>query len=199
MKPSIKRVCLDMDDVLNNFTMHALSYVTELDLAPDDWSKYSPWWGFDIVRAANELLGWPWDFAGGYTQEEFWTRVTEKVWESAPVSKLCSKLIHMCFYYFDPSQVCILTAPRPEAGCIEGKKTWVKKHMPKSLQRNVIYTEVKHLLACQNSLLIDDSDKNVDRFRLHGGRAILVPRPWNSNHMVRDYDEYVLAKLESYI
>ena len=41
-------------------------------------------------------------------------------------------------------------------------------------------------MAAPGVLLIDDSDKNCEKFVQHSGHAILFPRPWNSNHKYKD-------------
>ena len=37
----------------------------------------------------------------------------------------------------------------------------------------------KQLLAGKNRILIDDSQRNVEQWKQAGGRAVLVPQPWN--------------------
>ncbi len=44
----------------------------------------------------------------------------------------------------------------------------------------------KHLLAHKDALLIDDRDENVAEFRHAGGKAILIPRPWNNQRCHTD-------------
>jgi hypothetical protein len=78
--------------------------------------------------------------------------------------------------------ICILTNPRPEPGCIPGKLAWIRDYLPPWLHDQYLIGKPKHLCAYPEALLIDDCDKNVNAFRKHGGEAILVPRPWNSLH-----------------
>lgn len=44
----------------------------------------------------------------------------------------------------------------------------------------------KWLLAKPDHLLIDDLDKNVHQFILHGGNATLVPSDWNTFDLTFD-------------
>lgn len=73
----------------------------------------------------------------------------------------------------------LLSSPVLTPGCTDGKRAWVKRHLPDLLPRTFIGTD-KSLFAHENAILIDDSDANVEKFRLAGGRAVLVPRPWNA-------------------
>lgn len=62
--------------------------------------------------------------------------------------------------------------------CEIGKKIWVKNNLGLDEDR-IIFEKDKFKYATADTLLIDDYDKNVDQFIEAGGRAILVPRPWN--------------------
>jgi hypothetical protein len=44
----------------------------------------------------------------------------------------------------------------------------------------------KHFACRPTTLLVDDGDHNVREWRAAGGPAILVPRPWNTNHDLAD-------------
>jgi len=63
---------------------------------------------------------------------------------------------------------------------------WVKEHLSRYYKQLIITMAPKHLLAKPDTLLIDDKDENVEGFWDAGGKAILVPRPWNSNHKLSD-------------
>jgi hypothetical protein len=76
-------------------------------------------------------------------------------------------------------QVALLTSPCDTLGCAEGKREWVRRHLPEFSQRLLIGTS-KHLVAGPGKVLVDDHDANVAAFRCGGGRAVLVPRPWNT-------------------
>lgn len=87
----------------------------------------------------------------------------------------------------------ILTSPGDCAFAYQGKRLWADRHLsglPLTL------TGHKQLLAKPSTLLIDDNDRNVDLFKLAGGRAILFPQIWNSNHgQVGDRIEFVREQL----
>jgi len=94
-------------------------------------------------------------------------------------------------------KVYLLTAPMPNIESPTGKWLWVSDNLPIYLKRTIITQAPKHLLARPNMLLIDDKDQNVDEFREAGGRALLVPRPWNRLHQQADRtSQYVKEFLE---
>ena len=76
-----------------------------------------------------------------------------------------------------------LTAPMKNLESATGKLTWMKQQMGINYPASTIVTGApKSLFARPGALLIDDRDKNVEEFRAAGGRAVLVPRPWNRLH-----------------
>lgn len=64
-------------------------------------------------------------------------------------------------------------------GSCDGKRAWIGQHLP-GYEPRAIFGTVKELLAAPCKLLVDDHDANVDAFRAAGGKAVLVPRPWNA-------------------
>lgn len=71
-----------------------------------------------------------------------------------------------------------------------GKLEWVSREIPELRSKLVLCTD-KNFGAASNHILLDDSVTNVNNFRREGGRAILVPRPWNV-----DRDKDVLTTVE---
>ena len=63
-----------------------------------------------------------------------------------------------------------------------GKIQWMQDNLPEWIQEQYSITPIKHAYAHRDVLLIDDMPENVDKFRDKGGKAILVPRPWNRNY-----------------
>ncbi len=174
------KIFLDLDDVLNRFTMYALAQVgCPVNFMSHD--DYDPRWGFDIVGAANAILG-PLPFP--MTPEQFWKRITYNVWATVPVAEGASLMLDRCVKLVGETNVCILTSPIRDPHCASGKMTWIHDNLPPFLHRQFLIGSPKHLCASPDALLIDDSDKNVDAFCAAGGQAILVPRPWNSGHML---------------
>ena len=76
----------------------------------------------------------------------------------------------------------ILTTPSSSHWSYAGKKLWVDTYLQPACRKpiKVIVTDMKHLLAGPNRLLIDDNDGNVGVFRQAGGYAVVFPQLWNS-------------------
>ena len=173
------QIYLDLDDVCNAFTMHALNYVGCYCDA-FDFNKYNPGWGFDIVKAANGLHPSP----AIFSREYFWSRIDRNVWANAPESTEFKWLLEQCEALVGRENICILTTPIEDPECLAGKLEWIHRYCPKWLHRQYLMGPQKYLLARPDALLIDDSDKNIDEFESCGGQVLLVPRPWNSLHGV---------------
>jgi hypothetical protein len=78
-----------------------------------------------------------------------------------------------------PRNVRICTCPTVETTSAAGKLAWIQNNLPTYRRRYALIVE-KWWLANPDAILIDDCDEQVDRFIVAGGKAILVPRPWNS-------------------
>jgi hypothetical protein len=175
----IKRIFLDLDDVLNIFTPWALQCVfRDIHL---DGREYNPIWGFDIVAAANGLpvTKKEWDLT--FTPDSFWKSIERSVWSCAPLSDEFHYLIHKSQEAVGKENVFILTTPMDCPESAAGKVEWIQAYCPEWLHRQFLIGPPKWVCA-HESLLFDDSDKNVEAFRAAGGHTCLVPRPWNSNH-----------------
>jgi len=78
-------------------------------------------------------------------------------------------------------EVTILSAPSWDPDCSRQKYQWLQKHL-KIKSEKVIMGNRKELLA-GNGILIDDSLNNVNRFKMAGGDAILIPSTWNTRDL----------------
>jgi 5'(3')-deoxyribonucleotidase len=170
-------IFLDLDDVLNRFSMYALQSVGCCVDVYDE-SDWRPEWGFDIVKAANELHATVEKFA----PNDFWDRIQKHVWAETPKSSEYEDLLKLCNRLAQYSHTCILSAPTHDPECAAGKMDWITWNLPKELQRNFLIGPHKNFCARPDALLIDDSDANVRAFRAWGGQAYLFPRPWNTSH-----------------
>jgi FMN phosphatase YigB (HAD superfamily) len=173
------KIFIDLDDVLCDFSMHALRYATGHNRLTE--ADYKPEWGFDLVYAFNEIMNCDDDSC---TREDFWGNLLlgEEIWLTAPPTRMAGWLPDYAGKLFGYENACILTAPTEDPACASAKMKWIRKNMPTWLHRQFSICPCKHLLASADAILIDDSDKNIDAFREGGGRGILVPRPWNSMH-----------------
>lgn len=74
------------------------------------------------------------------------------------------------------------TSPIMSADYFSGRFDWLNKIYGGELEANkIMIGSEKYLMANKNTVLIDDSLKNVKKFIAAGGQAILYPRPWNPN------------------
>jgi 5'(3')-deoxyribonucleotidase len=81
-------------------------------------------------------------------------------------------------------EILICTSPCMTAGCMDGKWWWLKSNLPRYYKKVIFCPADKGLLATPNTYLVDDADKNFVSFVEHGGKGVLIPRPWNTfRHM----------------
>lgn len=177
----IKHIYLDLDDTLNRLTMYTLHCVG-LNVDYTKYDGYPTEFGYNILEAAKYLAGGKWNPALG----TFWDMLPQKTWRECPKSELCDWLIPVCVSLVGEKNVFIATSPTKDPDSLAGKLEWIHENLPKFLHRQYFITPRKAQLANPNALLIDDSDSNVSAFIEHGGRTILVPRPWNSLHVCTD-------------
>lgn len=107
----------------------------------------------------------------------FWNTLGHDFWanlEWTPEGKSVVKVAEEIF----ADNVVIMTSPCDTPGAVEGKIAWIKKNMPK-YRRRFFVGPPKALAASPSKILCDDHEGNVDQFLAEGGRAVLVPRPWN--------------------
>ena len=174
---NIKRIFLDVDDVLVDFTLAVLSQLTGYKIGPVD---FKPEWGFDIARAYNELSR---PFEIHISPEQFWAKIPMEFWATRKKTEECDEIIRSSSELVGRQNVFLLTAPINDPECGSGKMELIRDIFPEFWNdRRYIIAPPKYVCAQPGSLLIDDSDRNVDAFREAGGIAVLFPRPWNSAH-----------------
>jgi len=149
------RIFLDMDGVLTDF-VGALCKLYNYD---DAW----PLGEYDITKVLGPMV-WNVITEAG---EDFWINM-----EKTPEA---DELMHMASQY----DYYIATSPTLDPYSASGKMHWITMNYPKALRRLII-TPAKHLHARSDTLLIDDSDDQLLKWREAGGIALPMPRPWNS-------------------
>jgi hypothetical protein len=171
----IRRIYLDLDDVLNTLSMYFLS-LSGCKISPTDYREYPVTGDVDLSTVANQLLG------SDYAQESFWKLFFRDDWASVPKSDECDWLVEQCERLVGRENVMVATSPTKDGACAAGKVDWIHANLPSWLHRQYAITPRKWFLAQPGSLLIDDNAKNVRLFKRGGGRTLLVPRPWNRLH-----------------
>lgn len=192
---SVTEIFIDLDDVLNQFTMEALQYVGCIINQEDPFSNYNPEWGWDIVRAANALHP-----HREFTPKAFWaTFFKRSFWANLPRSDEFDFLLEKSIGLVGKDNITILSCPIEDPGCAAEKLEWIQKFCPTWLHRQYLLGPQKFRCAKPGALLIDDSNDNVDKFHAKGGRTILVPRPWNCQYKkdTMDYLAFSFRHLEN--
>jgi len=176
----INTVFLDVDGVLANFRKG----IHDAFNKRYDYSLLSPKWTF-------------WDDWSDVTFEMVNAMCTIPFWVGLEWMHDGLKIFKTTCNKFKPSQIYLLTAPMPNPESATGRWLWIKKQLPGFYKYTIITQAPKHLLARPDTLLIDDKNENVDGFREAGGKALLVPRPWNCLHRQADRtSQYVKEFLE---
>lgn len=106
-----------------------------------------------------------------------WSAISKQgqsFWEGLQPLPWCETLFRGLQQKVGDEHVFILTAPSSDAASAAGKIKWCKKHLKIPTERIVI-TPSKWLLARKDSFLLDDTPKQVNRFRENGGGAFLWP------------------------
>ena len=170
----ITRICLDVDDVCNRFTMPILASLG-CPVDPLGYDGFPVECGYDILAAAKH-------YGHEISKTKFWDSITRDVWAGLPESAEFRPLLDHCERLVGLENTYILTSPTLDPECLAGKLDWIQEHFPRVMQRNFMIGPPKELCARPSHLLIDDRDDNVDKFRREGGHTILVPRPWNRLH-----------------
>ena len=172
------KVFLDMDGVL----VDVFTGINEIFNIPKPPHKYH--W-FEDYNVSREQMNKACD-------TEFFTNLN---WMSDG-----KEILSIVLDRFPQNQIYLATKPMPNPGSWTGKFLWIKNQLPLFMKQLIITPAPKSLLAGPDTLLIDDVNENVEEFRIAGGQAILVPRPWNKNHdCQRLTSEYVAHKLSEVV
>ena len=150
----------------------------------------------------STLAGWPggvFDVAEvlGISPAEFWSKIDaagEEWWGSLSPYPWMGDLLGLVAKC---DEFILATSPSRFHGSSSGKVLWMQRAFGTSW-RNYMLGEHKHLFAKRGSLLIDDNEAAVRKFREHGGSAILFPQPWNSLGGVDDPVGYVSGEMKGW-
>lgn len=174
----IDQILVDLDDVCNHFTMFVLNHLGCSHHEEDFPVEV----GYDIVAAYNIMK--PDNISVG----EFWSKVTPNIWSWMPRRVDTDWLLDLCARYVGRENVLICTKSLGHPLHYAHKIQWMQANLPSWIQNQFSITSRKEAYACPTTLLIDDSADNVDKFRARkGGKAILVPRPWNRNNRLNSH------------
>lgn len=162
-------VLIDMDGVVTDFVRPAARlFGTEFaDLVES--GRWAPG-TFDMYEALgvgrSDFYG-TLDAAGG----QFWRELPAYPW----ARRLLDLARRLAATYF-------CTAPILHPECAGAKIEWLRAFTGNPRYNDYVVTKHKQLLANRRTVLVDDSDANVDAFREAGGLAVQVPAHWNRRH-----------------
>jgi 5'(3')-deoxyribonucleotidase len=160
-----RTVYLDMDGVITDFSGGVMNHfgLRRLGYTTNDIKQWN-WFGdFGLdEKAVSEFLS---------TSRKFWAGL-----DWTPGGKILFSILHQMY----GEDLWLLTTPWVDnEACRGGKLDWVNKNIP-CMTNNVIFNFDKSKLATPWSILIDDREETVEKFRAAGGIGILIPRTWNS-------------------
>lgn len=124
-----------------------------------------------------------WDFMTqiGFTASDsaFWDPLSNvDFWANLPLLSDGLALFRLVERVVGQNGIGILSSGLCPGSC-DGKRLWLDKHLP-GYGKRAAFCTAKEICAAPCKTLIDDHEPNAEKFRLHGGQAVLVPRPWNS-------------------
>jgi 5'(3')-deoxyribonucleotidase len=187
MKPAISTIFLDVDGVLAQWIEAAVSlFGHDLDDVLTEWSSKSPrpWDLFSVVPESADQAWRQIDAAGA----DFWADLRLHD---------CAHEVHEVCHAFAPTT--LLTSPSKHPSSHSGKARWIQRHFGIDF-RDYLIGAPKHRAAHPAALLIDDSPHNCQRFRAHGGHAIMFPGHGNDLHALTPSERvsYLTSQLQKY-
>lgn len=162
----MKRILLDMDGVLADFTRFLAYHFRRIDLLTH-WPK-------GCTKIEDAL---------GMTKQQMWDNIPKNTFAALLPTDEFHDILELVaavdpFYH-------ICTSPGPWAWSATDKINWLRKYIDPKFQRYIVVKD-KTCCAKRGAILIDDKSSNIDLFIAEGGQGILVPRPWNRDHQLSE-------------
>jgi 5'(3')-deoxyribonucleotidase len=178
----IDRILLDMDGVLVDFLggckkFHHKEYKGHPH-EPDKQTEQTSWNIEPVFQMPAKEI---WDPLGF----EFWSNLEPQPWMQEIVTLLEDR--------FGDKNICLLTAPIETYGAIDGKRAWIRKHLPQ-FRRRYLVGPAKEFCASNRHALVDDHSTNIEAFKDAGGHTFLFPAPWN-----RRFKEHPVVALKEWL
>lgn len=152
----------------------------------DFWTGSIRAHGLDVPPIGT-LSNWNFWRDLGMSDDEFWRPLhSPDVWADLPLCADGVRLFRMVEMLVRPERIGFLSSGSCP-GSVDGKRRWLDRHFP-GYAKSACYLTNKGLVGGPNKVLVDDFDGNTDQFVMHGGHAVLVPRPWNRRKAEADPD-----------
>jgi hypothetical protein len=174
----INLILLDIDGVIYDFVNYVLPYL-------------------DTTKQDKDITNYRMSEVLNITAEEFWKLLDTKVEGTFCNGKnyeWSSALINTCKKYCDNIAFCSNPGNNPKHWA--EKRTWAEKHFP---DIPLILTQNKEVLSQTGTVLIDDFNKNIDKFNMGDGIGIIFPQYWNTLNRFRQENgsvDYIDCTLE---
>jgi len=165
-------IFVDMDGVLCDFITAAFSAHGQR-FNPKDYPRGE--------FACEKILG--------ITTNEFWRRVDfggEAFWENLEPYPWALDLVKELQQI---DRVIIATSPSRSPASYSGKRRWLQKMGLCRL--DAMFGAQKWLMSRPGRTLVDDGEHNTVAWEKEGGRAIVIPQPWNHAEPVDDVVKHV--------
>jgi len=159
------KLYLDMDGVLSDFITGVCGWLGVRN-------PYQP----PAVNGA--INNWNTPPLVGIKEEDFFTPCWRtEFWANLPRTREAGDIMELVADF----KPIVLSSPSGDHdACREGKTSWLSKHFGE-YGLDLITERSKEKYA-KGNVLIDDNDDNCEKWIANGGRAFLVPRPWNCLH-----------------
>lgn len=158
------RVFIDMDGVLADLILDWLTIYREkggIQIFPEDIKAW------DCPEIPQEHRAMFFDILG---TPDLFANLT-------PINRAVEAMRFICKYF--PRTYIVTSSPNKHPNVVSDKVRWVQKHLPFMAHDHFISATHKYLLATPDSVLVDDSPKNVTEFIKAGGQAICIDYPYN--------------------
>jgi len=130
----------------------------------------------------------------GISADLFWRLVKDaELYATLPKLEFADEIVGLLHYHFDSVTILSSCGYSNPIEIRRGKMVWLQENYP-HLAKNPIFEHNKTKYCREDAVLIDDSGRNVKKWREAGGKAILVPQLANELR-----GRYVLGHLEQQI
>lgn len=184
----IKRILLDMDEVLVDFERGACK---EFGVDYDRFQEVRQPGTWEMLDALSQLLKRPIDLA------EFWAVIDlggAKFWTELQETRH-AKTVEMLALQFCDEPFHLISSPSYHPASYDGKVHWIKRNYGWTFNRFAL-TPHKEIFAQPGVVLIDDRPENVRKFTAAGGHGILFPTRGNCLYdLANDPVKYVEEQL----
>ena len=164
-----QQILLDMDGVLVDFLSGAIECLNR------DYNR-----NITIEQYAAEFSQWGTYDYYGISVKEFWDSI-----DSTPDFWYNLKPMPWCGQLYDElnkgGEITVITSPSLDPSCAMQKLQWLDRYL--NIKSDAVFIGSRKYLMAGNGILIDDYNKNVEKFKEAGGEAILVPSNWNTNNL----------------